>query len=307
MLAGQPTPPGLRRHRRAALRLDDLELECARAAGDARLLTWHQRPDRDIVNAADRAGAADVEAAIVDRCPRARPRLERAHLSVDLDRRPAPVDPAVRARERMDVGRGAIVLRLGLDLATRPLLEDRRNDLRGEVGEPRFELGRRLSSRERHGPALDDRPGIELLGHDHQRHAALGVAGKDRPRHGCRSPVARQERRVDVEGRPPPEPQQVGWHDLAVGHEDHAVRVESLELLAGDIGAQARGRQYRDAALACGNRDRRRPQLQPPAGGPIRLAHNHQLIREVRHAGEQRDPEGAGAEERDPADPLVAH
>ena len=211
---------------------------------------------------ADRARAADVEATVVDRRPGARPRLERPDLPVDLDRRPAPVDPAVRPRERMDVGRGALVLGLGLDLATSPLLEDRRDDLRGQVREPRLELGRRLPPGERHRPARDDRPGVELLGHDHQRHAALRVAGEDRARHRRRAPVTRQERRVDVERRPLPDLQEVGRHDLAVGHEHEAIRDRTVAAprarrrsagaSASGPGCRARGRRPRSASPAAG-------------------------------------------------------
>ena len=102
-------------------------------------------------------------------------------------------------------------------------------------------------------------------------------------------------------------PQEVGGHDLAVGDEHDAVGIEARELLTRHVGAQARGRQHRDAALSRSDRDRRRPHLQPPPRGPIRLADDHQLVGEVRHASEQRDAEGSGAEERDPADPLVSH
>ena len=54
--------------------------------------------------------------------------------------------------------------------------------------------------------------------------------------------------------------------------------------------------------LAGARRDRRRAQLEAAAGRPIRLADDEQLVGQLRDAGEQRNPEGAGAEERDPSD-----
>ena len=164
-------------------------------------LPGHQRADRHVVHAGHRVRAADVEAPTVDRGPRARPRLERADLAVDLHRRPAPLDPAVGAGERTDKVAARLVLRLGLHLPASPGLEHRRDDLRRELRELGLELRRRLPPGQRHRPVPDDRPGVELRGHDHERHAALGVAGEDGAGHRCGAPVARQERRVDVERR----------------------------------------------------------------------------------------------------------
>ena len=112
---------------------------------------------------------------------------------------------------------------------------------------------------------------------------------------------------MDVQRRPSPDPQQVRRDDLAVGHEHEPIRIEPAQLLARDLGAQASRRQDRDVALSGSDRDRRRPHLQPPAGRPIRLADDQHLVGEVRHAAEQRDSEGAGAQECDPTDPLGAH
>ena len=156
---GRDRAPRLGRHRRAALGLNDLELERPGAARHARLRAGQQRTDRNVVDAGDRSGTPNVQAAVVDRRPCPRPRLERAHLSVDLDRRLAPVDPAVRPRERVDVRRGAVVLVHGFDLARCPALE-RQAGRRGRRGPrvapraPASSPGRRAApaSAERSGP-----------------------------------------------------------------------------------------------------------------------------------------------------------
>ena len=187
-------------------------------------------------------------------------------------------------------------------VARGPALEDRRHDLGGKVRQPRLQLGCRLAAGQRHRPALDDRPGVELLGHHHQRHAALRVASLDRAGHRRRPAVAREERRVDVQRRSTAQRQEARRHDLAVRDEDEPIGVVAGELLARLVRTQARRRHDADAALSCGGGDRRGSQLEPPAGRPIRLADDEQLVGEIGHALEQRHAEGAGAEEGDAPD-----
>ena len=62
------------------------------------------------------------------------------------------------------------------------------------------------------------------------------------------------------------------------------------------------GRQDPDPVLPRVGGDRRRAQLEPPPCGTIGLADDHELVRHVGDAGEQRDPEGPRAKERDPSD-----
>ncbi len=149
VLAAEPSSPGVGGHRRASLGLDDLEHQRANPARHDLRLAGEERPDRDPVDAGDRPRPPDVDAPPVDRGPGAGPGLERPHLAVDLDRRPLPVDPAVRAGEGMDVRRRGLVLGLLVDGARCPALELRRDDLRREVGERGFQLGRRLAAGER--------------------------------------------------------------------------------------------------------------------------------------------------------------
>jgi hypothetical protein len=54
--------------------------------------------------------------------------------------------------------------------------------------------------------------------------------------------------------------------------------------------------------LARPARDRGGPHLEPSTGGPIRLADHDQVVRKLGHARQERNPEGAGAEEGDASD-----
>jgi hypothetical protein len=112
---------------------------------------------------------------------------------------------------------------------------------------------------------------------------------------------------VDVEGWSSAKGQEVRRHDLAIRDEDEPIWVVAGELLARVVRTQARRRHDADATFTRGGGDRRGSQLEPPAGWPVRLADDEQLVGEVSHAFEQRHAEGPGAEEGDATDALDAH
>ena len=219
--------------------------------------------------------------------------------SISTAGRRQSIQPSAR-RERPDERRRALVLRRGRQVAGGPALELGGHDLRREVGQLRIELGRGLAAGERHRPLGHDRSGVELLGHDHQRHAALLVAGQDGARHRGRAAVPGQQRGVDVEGRPraPSSRRSAGtsW--------PYATRTMPSGANVGEgraclVRTKPRGRQDPEAALAGARRRsawlawRRRP-----AGRSGWLTTSSSSASSVTRA-EQRDPEGPRPEEGD--------
>ena len=109
---------------------------------------------------------------------------------------------------------------------------------------------------------------------------------------------------MDVQRRSSAQGQEVRRDDLAVRDEDQPIGVVAGELVARLVRTDSRRSQDADPALSRGGGDRRRSQLEPAAGGPIRLADDEQLVGEIGHALEQRHAERAGAEEGDAPDPT---
>ncbi len=99
-----------------------------------------------------------------------------------------------------------------------------------------------------------------------------------------------------------PKLEQVPGHELPVRDEDQPIRRPAAERVARLVRTEPIRRQDADAVLARERRDRRCAQLEAAAGRTIGLADDEEVVGALRHAGEQRNPEGSRAEETDATD-----
>jgi hypothetical protein len=171
----------------------------------------------------------------IDRRPGSRPGLKGAHLPVDLRDRTLPADPPVRPSEGAHQCGEALILGSRRELVGRPALELSRHLLGRHLAEAGLELRGLLPTVQLNRPLGNDRTRVELLDHHHQAHPGGRVASEDRCRHGRRAAVTRQQRRVDVQRWPRRQGEQVGGHQLPVGHQQQAVRGEVAQRRQGFI------------------------------------------------------------------------
>src|SRR5690606_7354829 len=145
-----------------------------------------------------------------------------------------------------------------------------------------------------------DRPGIHLLDHAHDRHARALVAADDRPVDRRGAAQLRQERRVHVDRTERRHLQHIALEDLAVGDDDGELRLERRDPLAELLSARLLRLQHEQTLALRDGLDRRRVGRAAPAGGPVRLRDDaDHLMTLAQQRAERRDRELGGAPEED--------
>jgi hypothetical protein len=167
-----------------------------------------------------------------------------------------------------------------------------------------LELGRLLPAGQGNRPLRHDRPGIQLRGHHHQRHATDAIAGEDRGRNRVRAAMPGQERRVDIQRRAVAQLQQVVRDELPVRGKQEPVRRVGPEQGTPLVRAETPRGGDPDPMSTPPRGDRRGARLQPSAGGTVRSADDEQVVREPREALKQGNGERAGAQECDAAEAM---